>query len=156
MTTIDTHLNADEMDNHTNDMIIFDVEYETLNNTDYRRVISTSNEMQLVLMSISPGDQIPREVHPTTTQLIRVESGKCLAVLEYIKDSREYDRERRTYRHFRKLEKVEKLLTSQMVIFIPSGVYHTIINAGSDDLKINTVYAPPAHPRGLIQEQNTD
>ncbi len=47
----------------------------TRDNTDYRRVLFTTSTAQLVLMSVPQGQTVPREIHPVTTQFIKVEKG---------------------------------------------------------------------------------
>jgi quercetin dioxygenase-like cupin family protein len=38
--------------------------------------------MQLVLMSLKPGEEIGSEIHPYITQFIRVEKGEGIAIIE--------------------------------------------------------------------------
>lgn len=114
--------------------IALNIEEETVANEDYRRVVSTSEQMQLVFMSLRPGVEIGSEVHPATTQFIRVEEGTGLAVL----NGQEFD------------------LYPGMALFIPAGTEHNVINTGIEDLKLYTLYAPPEHPDGLIEEDKVE
>ena len=54
---------------------VTDIESATLQNSDYRRVLFTGSNTQLVLMSIPPGEEIGLESHEEHHQFIRVESG---------------------------------------------------------------------------------
>ena len=99
------------------------IEKLTLKNTYYRKVINTTENSQLVLMCIQPGDEIGREKHDNTTQFIRIESGKGVA---YIKNKR-YN------------------LKDGDAIVIPNNTYHNIINTGKKELKLYSIYSPPVH-----------
>lgn len=55
------------------------LEQQTLLNRDYRRVLHTTDTMQLVLMTLQPGEVIPAEVHAVETQFIRVDGGEVQA-----------------------------------------------------------------------------
>ena len=52
-----------------------DIEQQTKGNTDFRRVLYTGKHLQLVLMSLKPGEEIGAEVHPDNDQFFRVDSG---------------------------------------------------------------------------------
>ena len=43
--------------------ISLDIEFDTLNNTDFRRVLYTGEKLQLVLMRLKPGEEIGEEIH---------------------------------------------------------------------------------------------
>jgi mannose-6-phosphate isomerase-like protein (cupin superfamily) len=111
-----------------------DIEKATLKNTAYRKVLQTTPQSQLVLMSIPYGDDIHQEVHTSTTQFIRIESGSGVA---YVDDNRH-------------------ILKDGVVIVIPPGKRHYIKNTGSKPLKLYSIYSPPEHPEGLIQMRNPD
>ena len=78
---------------------------------------------------MSIDDDIPREVHPRTTQFIRVEKGCGIAEIGN--------------------KKVR--LTDNVAIIIPAGTKHYIKNTGHSPLKLYTIYSPPEHPRNLIE-----
>ena len=100
------------------------IEKLTLNNNYYRKVIYTTPQMQLVLMSLPTNVEIGKEVHSYTTQFIRVESGKGVAYIN----------------------KKRFNLHDGDSIVIPPGVSHNIIS--TDDLKLYTIYSPPEHKSG--------
>ena len=97
----------------------------TLNNNFYRKVISTTDDMQLVLMSIPPNEEIGMEVHLETTQFIKVESGKGKAIIG---------------------QKIFYLKNGDGLV-IPPKRKHNIINNGRSNLKLYTIYSPPEHPK---------
>jgi mannose-6-phosphate isomerase-like protein (cupin superfamily) len=110
------------------------IEKETLDNTNYRQVLFTTKENQLVLMNLQPGEDIPLETHKTLSQFIRVEAGQGKAIVNG----------------------VEHQLSDGIAIVIPSGLSHYITNTSVDtDLKLYTVYSGTKfeHPDGLIQER---
>ncbi len=112
---------------------ILNIEAETLNNTDYRRVLYTAKNSQLVLMSIKPGDAIGEEVHHLD-QFIRIEGGSGKAVM----DGEEHD------------------LCTDHAIIVPAGMRHNVINTGDVDLKLYTIYSPPEHRDGIVEETKAD
>ncbi len=112
---------------------IVDIEKETVLNTDYRRVLFTAHNIQLVLMDLQPGDEIGEEVHELD-QFIRVEKGEGTVTL----DGTSYP-----------------LLEDQAVI-IPRGVKHNIVNTGDGELKLYSLYAPPEHKDGTIHRAKAD
>lgn len=110
--------------------MVLDIERETLNNQWYRRVINTSQHMQLVLMSISPGEEIGLESHHGT-QFIRVESGNGLVMLNG------------SYH----------ILEPNTAVFIPAGTKHNVVNTGVAPLDLYTLYSPPEHAYDAIEYQ---
>jgi mannose-6-phosphate isomerase-like protein (cupin superfamily) len=112
---------------------ILDIEKETLANTDYRRVLYTAHNVQLVLMSLKPGEEIGEEVHKLD-QFIRVEDGEATVIL----DGEEHP------------------LSSDHAVIVPAGTKHNVINTGDEDLKLYTLYAPPEHKDGLVEKTKAD
>jgi mannose-6-phosphate isomerase-like protein (cupin superfamily) len=85
-------------------------------------------------MSIEQTDGgIPAEVHPHTTQFIRVEQGTCVAILN--------GRERK--------------LSQNDAIMIPAGSKHEIRVLGEKALKLYSIYSPPEHPESLVQHRRS-
>jgi len=108
------------------------IEKETLDNNNFRKVIATGKKEQLVLMSLKPGEDIGDEVHPDTDQFIRVEEGTGKAVFN---------------------EKESHKLNNKDATVITAGTFHNIINTSKKKpLKLYTVYAPPHHKPGIIQK----
>jgi len=103
------------------------IERATVQNTFYRKVLFTTAQLQLVLMSIPTGEEIGMETHPTTTQFIRIESGTGVA---YVSGHR-YN------------------LKDGDAIIIPAGSRHNI--KSTNNLKLYTIYAPPQHPANKVE-----
>ncbi len=103
-------------------------------NTDYRRVMATGPHSQLVTISIRPKEDIGSEVHPGTDQILFIVAGTGLAVVNG--------------------ESVQ--VTENDGVFVPAGARHNLINTGTDDLRLFTVYAPPEHKDGTIHHRKAD
>ena len=112
---------------------VINIEKETLENENFRKVLYTSNYSQLVVMSIEPGDDIGMEVHGLD-QFIRIESGKGKAIL----NGQEYE------------------IEDDWAVVIPAGVEHNIVNTGDKPLKLYTIYSPPEHKEGTIHKTKKD
>ena len=95
---------------------IGDIERETVENTTFRTVLFTGEHTQLTVMSIEPGDDIGREVHPDHDQFIRIEQGTARVELSRSEDE------------------VEETHDAQAdwAIIVPAGVWHNVVNTGSD------------------------
>ena len=78
---------------------IGDIERETLENTTFRTVVFTGEHTQLTVMSIEPGDDIGREVHPDHDQFLRIEQGTARVELSRSEDAVDetHDAQRRQY-----------------------------------------------------------
>lgn len=110
------------------------IEKDTLENNNFRRVVWTGAHMQVVLMTLNPGEEIGKEVHPHVDQFFRVESGFGTAVL----GDKDYN------------------LADGSALVVPSGLEHNIINSGSDPLKLYTIYTPPNHIEGRVHKTKAD
>lgn len=106
-----------------------DIEKDTLANDAFRKVLYTARHLQLVLMTLQPGEEIGAEIHAENDQFFRFEagSGKCLI------DDHEY------------------AVSDGTAIIVPAGARHNVINTGSEPLKMYTLYAPPHHKDGIIR-----
>ena len=112
---------------------IADIEKETIDNDNFRKVLYTASYMQLVVMSIPVGEDIGEEVHGQD-QFIRVEAGEGTATLDG----------------------VEHALLGDMATIIPAGTTHNIVNAGSVPLKLYSIYAAPHHEDGTVHATKAD
>jgi mannose-6-phosphate isomerase-like protein (cupin superfamily) len=106
------------------------IEKDTLENRNYRKVLYTSEHSQLVLMSLKPGEEIGMEVHPDNDQFFRIEKGQGKCII----DGNEYD------------------LEDGVAIVVPAGSQHNVINVSdSDELKLYTIYSPAHHKDGIVR-----
>jgi len=106
------------------------IEKETLENTNFRKVLYTGKHSQLVLMSLKPNEEIGMEVHTDNDQFFRFEKGEGKCVI----DGNEY------------------ILSDGSVIIVPAGAEHNIINTSStEDLKLYTIYSPAHHKDGIVR-----
>ncbi|EKD53298.1 MAG: hypothetical protein ACD_61C00078G0003 [uncultured bacterium] len=106
-----------------------DIEADTIENTNFRKVIFTAPHSQLVLMSLLPGEEIGMEVHPDIDQFFRFEAGQGKAVLNG----------------------EEVVFKANDVVIVPAGTNHNIINTSmTEPLKLYTVYSPANHPEGTV------
>lgn len=106
------------------------IENETLSNSNYRTVLHTGKNMQLVVMNLKPGEDIPLEIHEDIDQFFRVESGKAMV----------------------KVDDEEYILEDDEIIIVPAGAKHYVKNIDDKDLKLYTIYTPPEHPDGTVHK----
>ena len=97
-----------------------DIEEMTEENSDFRRVLYTAHQMQLVLMALRPGEEIGEETHKGRTQFFRVE-----------KEPAKFG------------STTTSKIKSDSAIIVPAGARHNIRNIGEKPLKLYTIYAPP-------------
>ena len=108
---------------------IDNIEEKTQGNSNFRQVLYTGKHMQLVVMSLKPGEDIGEEVHDTVDQFFRIEEGEAKFIIDG----------------------VESLVKEDMVAIVPAGSLHNVINNSStEDLKLYTIYSPANHPEGTI------
>lgn len=115
---------------------VFPVYRHALGNQNFRVVVWTGKCMQMTLMSIHPRCEIGFEVHEHLDQMIRVEGGCAI-----VKFGHPESCHGKTYK-----------LNVGDCVFVPAGTWHNIINTGRDSLKLSSIYSPPNHPVGLIQQ----
>jgi mannose-6-phosphate isomerase-like protein (cupin superfamily) len=107
------------------------IEKLTVENNNFRQVEYTGKNLQLVLMSLKPGEDIGSEVHPENDQFFRIDAGKGKAVI----NETEYE------------------ISDGDAVVVPAGEEHNIINTSdSEDLKLYTIYAPSHHKDGIVRE----
>lgn len=107
-----------------------DIEKLTLENENFRQVIYTGKHSQLVLMTLKPGEEIGMEVHPDNDQFFRFESGEGKSII----DGNEHE------------------LRNGVVVIVPAGSQHNIINSSpTEEMKLYTLYAPAHHQDGVVR-----
>lgn len=110
-----------------------DIEKYAKKNEEFRRVLYTAKNCQLVLMALQPQEEIGAEVHQLD-QFFRVEEGTGEAVLD----------------------KVRTAIQPGFAILIPAGTNHNIINTGNAPMKLSSIYAPPNHRDGVVHHTRAE
>ncbi len=107
------------------------IEKETLENENFRKVLYTGKNSQLVLMSLPVGEEIGMEVHPENDQFFRFEKGHGKVMI----DGNEYEVE------------------DGSAIVVPAGAEHNVMNVSeNEDLKLYTIYSPAHHQDGIVRK----
>ena len=113
---------------------VANIEEISLKNKNFRKVLYTAKNSQLVAMSLKPGEDIGKEVHQLD-QFIRCESGQGKAILDGV----EHD------------------ISDGFAVVVPAGAKHNIINTSEDkSLKLYTLYSPPNHRDGVIHKTKAE
>lgn len=102
-------------------------------NEDFRQVLYTAKNCQLVVMSLKPGEEIGMEVHKLD-QFFRVEEGTGEAILDGVHTS----------------------ISAGFSVLVPAGTNHNIINTATASLKLYTLYSPPNHRDGVIHHTRAE
>lgn len=114
---------------------IKDIEKITLDNHFFRQVVYTGQHLQVVLMSLKPGEEIGREVHAIVDQFLRIEAGEGKVIIN----------------------NEERSVRTGDAIVVPAGAQHNLINTSSEHaLKLYTIYAPPHHKDGIVHATKQD
>jgi len=111
-----------------------DIERQTTGNDDFRRVLYTGHHLQLVLMTIQPGEEIGAEVHEDRDQFFRFEQGSGMVDI----DDNTYDVE------------------DGSGVVVPAGARHNVRNTGDAPLRLYTLYGPPEHVDRLVEKTKAD
>ena len=113
---------------------VADIEKLTVENTDFRRVLYTGKYLQLVLMTLQPGEEIGSEVHEDHDQFFRVESGAGEVRID---------------------GKATPIKDDDAVI-VPAGARHNVVNTGDKPLTLYTLYGPPEHRDGVVHKTKAE
>lgn len=105
------------------------IEEMTEKNANFRKVAYTGKHLQLVVMSLKPGEDIGEETHADRDQFFRVEKGKGEIEIDGRKTK----------------------VDSEFAMVVPAGARHNIKNTGEKPLKLYTLYGPPEHLDGTVQ-----
>lgn len=108
---------------------VIDARNAAKENSFFRKVLFTATNVQVVVMSLLPGEEIGSEIHQGD-QLLYAAKGEGVAVFN---------------------ESSEPFETG-MMFCVPAGARHNVINTGNEPLKLFTIYAPPQHAAGTIHE----
>ena len=110
-----------------------DIEGFAVKNSEFRRVLYTVKDCQLVVIALKSEEEIGAEVHKLD-QFFRVEEGPGEAVLDGVRTA----------------------IKAGFAVVVPAGAKHNIINTGSVPLKLYTLYAPPNHRDGVVHHTRAD
>lgn len=110
------------------------IEQRTVDNEDFRRVLYTGKHLQLVLMTLQPGDEIGEEVHDGIDQFFRVEQGEGVITIDGI----------------------ENRVADDFAVIVPSGARHNVINNSGKPLRLYTLYGPPEHKDQVVQSTKAE
>jgi mannose-6-phosphate isomerase-like protein (cupin superfamily) len=109
------------------------IEDLAIKNEEFRRVLYTARNCQLVVMALKPREEIGMEVHKLD-QFLRVEEGTGEAVLDDVRTA----------------------ISAGFAVLVPAGTNHNIINTGSVPMKLYTLYAPPNHRDRVVHHTRAD
>ena len=108
---------------------VANIEKETLENNNFRKVLYTSKHGQVVVMSLLPNEEIGMEVHETSDQFFRIDGGEGKVIIDG----------------------EEASISNGFAVVVPAGSLHNVINTSGDKpLKLYTIYMPPHHKDGII------
>ena len=110
------------------------IEKQTVENQDFRRVLYTGHNLQLVLMTLQPGEEIGAEVHEDRDQFFRIEEGRGAVDIDGVENPVEED----------------------FAVIVPAGARHNVRNTGSQPLRLYTIYGPPEHKDGIVQSTKAE
>ena len=105
-----------------------DIDRATLDNEDFRRVVYTGKNLQLVLMTLPPACDIGEEVHENRDQFFRIEEGEGVI----------------------RIDGADNRVEDDFAVIVPAGARHNVVNTGTVPLKLYTIYAPPEHRDGVV------
>jgi mannose-6-phosphate isomerase-like protein (cupin superfamily) len=106
------------------------IERATVENEDFRRVLYTGRNLQLVLMTLPPGCDIGEEVHEDRDQFFRIEEGQGEI----------------------RIDDVANRVEDDYAVIVPAGARHNVVNTGDRPLRLYTLYAPPEHRDGIVHK----
>lgn len=110
------------------------IEQRTVENENFRRVLYTGHNLQLVLMTLKPGEEIGEEVHEDRDQFFRFEEGSGVVLIDG----------------------VENRVGEDFGVIVPAGARHNVRNTGGEPLRLYTIYGPPEHLDGLVKSTKAE
>jgi mannose-6-phosphate isomerase-like protein (cupin superfamily) len=110
------------------------IEERTVENDNFRKVLYTGHHLQLVLMTLQPGEEIGEEVHDDRDQFFRFEGGEGVV----------------------KIDGNDNRVSEDFAVIVPAGARHNVINTGDEPLRLYTIYGPPEHKDAVVQATKAD
>ena len=100
----------------------------------FRRVLHTTGHIQLVVMTLRPGEDIGAEVHEHNDQVLTFVEGRVRAeVAGETADVGPGD-----------------------IVIVPAGIEHNFTNIGETPARLYTLYGPPDHAPDTVHLTKTD
>jgi len=119
---------------------IGDIEKATLDNSTFRTEVFTGEHTQLTVMRLAPGEDIGREAHHDRDQFLRIEEGQARVELGRTEDTIDETHD----------------VEDDWALIVPAGVWHNVVNTGTGDLKLYSLYSPPEHPPNTVHQTKAD
>lgn len=110
------------------------IERQTVDNEDFRRVLYTGHNLQLVVMTLQPSDEIGEEVHEDRDQFFRIEEGSGVVDIDGVPNE----------------------VTDDFAVIVPAGARHNVRNTSGAPLRLYTIYGPPEHLDGIVQSTKAE
>lgn len=111
------------------------IEQDTLENNNFRKVLYTGKHCQLVVMTLVPGEEIGLETHKENDQFLRFEGGRGKVFI----DDNEYD------------------VSDGDAVIVPAGAKHNVVNVSDGEkLQLYTIYSPPHHKDGIVRKTKAE
>jgi mannose-6-phosphate isomerase-like protein (cupin superfamily) len=117
-----------------------DISKTTLDNTNFRTVVYTGEHTQLTLMRLAPGEEIGWESHSNRDQFLRLEQGRARVEFGRSQDKVDESHE----------------VADDWAFIVPAGLWHNVVNIGTEDVKLYSLYSPPEHRDGTIRRTKAD
>ena len=111
-----------------------DIEKLTEENTLFRKVLYTGQNIQLVLMALQPGEEIGEEIHDDRDQFFRFETGQGEVWIDGAANP----------------------VKADSGVIVPAGASHNVVNTGTEPLRLYTIYGPPEHKDGTVHLTKAD
>jgi mannose-6-phosphate isomerase-like protein (cupin superfamily) len=114
---------------------VSNIENDTLENNNFRKVLYTGTYGQVVVMSLLPNEDIGMEVHEDTDQFFRIDSGEGKVIIDG----------------------EESIISDGFAVIVPAGAEHNVVNTSSTEpLKLYTIYMPPHHKDGTVHHSKAE
>jgi mannose-6-phosphate isomerase-like protein (cupin superfamily) len=118
----------------------FNLEEETVENSNYRTVAWSGKYLQVTLMSIPEGGDVGLELHPETDQFLRLDAGRGRVQMGVARDDLTFDQE----------------VSDGWCVLVPAGTWHNVTNIGGEPMQLYAIYAPAHHKPGKVHATATD
>jgi mannose-6-phosphate isomerase-like protein (cupin superfamily) len=115
-------------------MIHVDIAESARSNDAFRRVLHTTGHVQLVVMTLQPGEDIGAEVHKHNDQVLSFIDGRLRA--DVAGETRQ--------------------VGPGDVVVVPAGTEHNFTNVGTEPARLYTLYSPPDHSPDTVHETKAD